>query len=544
MSAIAPALPRIGAFADSAEVYRAIIARSSEAIAIIDPDGFYLEQNAAHRELIGFEDADLVGRTPAIHMGADTFAAVATALRYTGRFRGEIESTTHDGRTLTLELSAFTVRGEDGEAICHVGIKRDVTDRRHSERELQRRYEQLQVLYRMTDAVARAGAVEEIYDEALTALEGGVGARRASVLLFDPDGVLRFKAWRGISDGYRAAVEGHTPWTPDTPDPKPITVADVAAEDGLGAQLQATILGEGIRALAFFPLATRGRLLGKFMVYHSEPHDFTAEEVKLAQTIASHVAFAIARRRDDEEIRRLYAAAKEANEAKSEFLAIMSHELRTPLNAILGYTDLLTLGIPQPLPGESREQAARIGTSARHLLRIIEQILAFSRIEAGHEEVSAEPVELCELVRETAALIEPLAEQKSLRFDVDLPDGPLRTVTDAGKLRQILLNLLSNAVKFTDDGGVGIEMRDAGGAAEFTVRDTGIGIAPAHLERVFEPFWQADRSRTRQAGGTGLGLSVTRRLAELLGGTVAASSVPGEGTTFRVTLPLAAPTAA
>jgi len=407
-----------------------------------------------------------------------------------------------------------------------------------AETELETRYQQLQVLYRITAALARAGAVEEIYDEALAALESGLGARRASVLLFDPDGVLRFKAWRGLSDGYRAAVEGHTPWTPDTPDPQPITVPDVARDASLGPELHATILGEGIRALAFFPLATRGRLLGKFMVYHEQPHPFTAEEVKLAQTIASHVAFAIARRRDDEEIHRLYQAAMEANRAKAEFLAVVSHELRTPLNAILGYTELLLLGVPQPLPGDLRGHAGRIETSARHLLRIIEQILAFSRLEAGREEVHPEPVELVELVAETAALMQPLGEQKSLRFVLELPEAPLAMVSDSGKLRQILLNLLSNAVKFTESGVVGVSLREAGGGVELAVRDTGPGIAPAHLERVFEPFWQADGSRTRQAGGTGLGLSVTRRLAELLGGSVTAESAPGQGTTFRVRLPV------
>ena len=538
MAAPATALPAPGALRAPAEVYRAIIARSSEAIAVIDPDGFYLEQNEAHRSLIGYPDEELSGLTPAVHLGERTFAAVAAALRNTGRFRGEVVSTTRDGRPLALELSAFTVRGEDGEPLCHVGIKRDVSDRRRAEGELQTRYDRLQVLYGITAALARAGAVEEIYDEALAALESGLGARRASVLLFDPDEVLRFKAWRGLSDGYRAAVEGHTPWTPDTPDPAPITVPDVERAESLGPALQATILGEGIRALAFFPLATRGKLLGKFMVYHDQPHPFTPEEVKLAQTIASHVAFAIARRRDDEEIHRLYEAAMAANRAKAEFLAVVSHELRTPLNAILGYTELFLLGIPRPLPEDLRGHATRIETSARHLLRIIEQILAFSRLEAGREEVHPEPVEVVELVRETAALMQPLAEQKQLRFELDLPGAPLPAETDAGKLRQILLNLLSNAVKFTDRGVVGVALRAAEGEMELAVRDTGAGIAPAHLERMFEPFWQADGSRTRQAGGTGLGLSVTQRLAELLGGSVEVESVLGEGTTLRVRLPL------
>ncbi|HEX6911967.1 MAG TPA: ATP-binding protein, partial [Longimicrobium sp.] len=195
------------------------------------------------------------------------------------------------------------------------------------------------------------------------------------------------------------------------------------------------------------------------------------------------------------------------------------------------------MGVPHPLPEASSTQVQRIGASARHLLQIIEQILAFSRLEAGREEAHPEDVELGELVRETAALLQPLAQQKGLEFALSVPDGPLGMHTDPGKLRQILLNLLSNAIKFTEAGQVALSAQAEDGRVRVVVRDTGMGLAPEQLARVFEPFWQADHSRTRQAGGTGLGLSVTLRLAELLGGEVSAASVPGQGTTFTVALP-------
>ncbi|HEX2079896.1 MAG TPA: ATP-binding protein [Longimicrobium sp.] len=708
-------IPRL--FQGSGEVYREVLHNSSDAIAIVDPQGRYLEQNAAHRQLVGYSDEELVGRTPAVHLGEETFAEVVRELAWHDRYHAEVVSTTRDGRRLTVELSAFTVRGADGEPLCHVGIKRDITERRRAEQELQRQYEQLGMLYRITDAVGRAGALDEIYDEALGGLERALGARRSSVLLFDGDGVMRFKAWRGISESYRAAVDGHSPWKPDTPDPRPVIIPDVEADTSLG-HLRETVLGEGIRALGFFPLLTQGRLLGKFMLYYDDPHPFTPEEVQLAQTIAGQVAVAIARKHDEQALReqlaerrreeqeqrflaeagsllassldveatlsgvarlctpfladycvvdvadeggalrrvaaahadprrqpladalrpfppdrrspehpslralrtgeaqlvpqvddaylrtmavnaahlavlrrlrpasllvvpmvargrtvgvialclaesgrrygpaelplaeevgrraalavdnaRLYQAASTANQAKGEFLAVMSHELRTPLNAILGYTDLLLMGVPHPLPDGSARQVARIGTSARHLLQIIEQILAFSRLEAGREEVHPEEVELGELVRETAALIQPLAGQKGLEFTLEVPARPVRLRTDPGKLRQILLNLLSNAIKFTEAGQVGLSARAVRGGVRIEVSDTGVGLAPEHLERVFEPFWQADHSRTRQAGGTGLGLSVTRQLAHLLGGRVSAQSQLGQGTTLTVCLP-------
>jgi PAS domain S-box-containing protein len=165
-----------------------------------------------------------------------------------------------------------------------------------------RRYDQLQALHELTEAVARAERDEEIYEAALDGLLGSLGADRASILVFDPEGVMRFRAWRGLSESYRAAVDGHSPWDPDAVDPAPMTIEDAAEDDSLGA-LRDIVLREGIRALAFVPLVQGGRLVGKFMLYHDRPHAFTDEELRLAETIAGHVAFAVTRRRAEDELR-------------------------------------------------------------------------------------------------------------------------------------------------------------------------------------------------------------------------------------------------
>jgi putative nucleotidyltransferase with HDIG domain len=165
------------------------------------------------------------------------------------------------------------------------------------------RLEQLRAVHRMTDAVSRATSVEAIYRDALDALQSALGVDRASILLFDPDGVIRFKAWRGLSKEYRTIAEGHTPWDRETVDPEPVAIPNVQKDETLG-QLQANILGEGIRALAFIPLVDQGRLLGKFMLYFDRPHQFTEEEVQLARTIAGHIAFAIVRKEAEEKLRR------------------------------------------------------------------------------------------------------------------------------------------------------------------------------------------------------------------------------------------------
>ena len=222
---------------------------------------------------------------------------------------------------------------------------------------------------------------------------------------------------------------------------------------------------------------------------------------------------------------------------KSDFLATMSHELRTPLNAIIGYASLLADEIPGPVTPDQQRQLERVRLSARHLLTLIDEVLTFSRLEAGRETVVTEPVDVARALDEAATLVQPLAASKGLTFRVEGPAQPLIVATDAGKLRQILVNLLSNAVKFTERGEVVLSARVDGPLLCVEVRDTGIGIAPAHLERIFEPFWQVEAAVSRRAPGTGLGLSVSRRLARLLGGELEVESAPGQGSRFCVRLP-------
>jgi signal transduction histidine kinase len=235
------------------------------------------------------------------------------------------------------------------------------------------------------------------------------------------------------------------------------------------------------------------------------------------------------------------AAAEEANRAKGNFLATMSHELRTPLNAIIGYQNLLVDGVTGPVTDIQRRQLDRIGASAHHLLLLIEEVLTLSRAEAGKEKVRVDPVDVSVVLDEVAAIIEPLAKQKSLEFQVTGPTAPITMQSDGGKLRQSIVNLLSNAVKFTGRGSVTLRAWQEGDAVLFEVRDTGVGIAAEHLAKIFEPFWQVETSTTRTVSGTGLGLAVTQRLVALLGGTISVRSALGEGSTFTLRLPCVAP---
>jgi PAS domain S-box-containing protein len=234
-------------------------------------------------------------------------------------------------------------------------------------------------------------------------------------------------------------------------------------------------------------------------------------------------------------------AAEEANRIKTGFMATMSHELRTPLNAMLGYTDLLLMGVPVPLPDASRGYVERLRLSAQHLLRLIEEMLTFARIEVGKEEVDLQPVVLDEVLSEVTAIIEPLAISKGLAFHIGTQEAPATMQTDPRKLRQVLLNLLGNAVKFTPSGEVELRVTRRHDDVLFEVRDTGIGIAEEHRSRLFEAFWQAEGALNRAVEGTGLGLAIAERFVRMLGGTLDVESVPGEGSTFRILLPLRGP---
>jgi len=235
------------------------------------------------------------------------------------------------------------------------------------------------------------------------------------------------------------------------------------------------------------------------------------------------------------------AEAESANGAKSDFLAVMSHELRTPLAAIMGYQELLADGITGPITDAQAQQLARIKSSARHLLALIDEILTFTRLDAGRETVKTEKFDLDDILRNACDIVEPLATGKNLELRIVSPGPGAIVESDATKVRQIIVNLLSNAVKFTETGSVTAEASIRGKDFVLRVVDTGIGIQSEHLHRIFDPFWQVEQKATRRATGTGLGLTVTKRLANLLGGDVDVMSTPGEGTTFTVTLPTKAP---
>jgi len=264
-------------------------------------------------------------------------------------------------------------------------------------------------------------------------------------------------------------------------------------------------------------------------------------DTKSGLLVSSSIRDVTDRKRVERALQEKNVELERASFAKDRFLASMSHELRTPLNAIIGFTGTLLMRLPGPLTADQAHQLEIVQSSARHLLSLINDILDLARIQSGKLEINRERISCRAVTVEVATTLRPLAEAKSLEFDVVVPGGEVEAWTDRRALSQILLNLATNAIKFTDRGRVRLEIREPRSdhdAIEFAISDTGAGIAAEDQERLFDAFTQLATAAGR-GDGTGLGLYLSRQLAGILGGSIGLTSRPGEGSTFTLSLPRA-----
>ncbi len=320
-------------------------------------------------------------------------------------------------------------------------------------------------------------------------------------------------------------------------DMTPIQVPDVMHAP-VESRVRGALVRAGYRALLAVPLVREDRLIGGLTVIRKSVGKFSPEIIELLTTFAAQSAIAIHNARLFRELEAKGRELETASRHKSQFLANMSHELRTPMNAIIGYTELIADGIYGSVPDPMRDVLTRVDASGRHLLGLINDVLDLSKIEAGQLTLTLAEYSMKEVTDAVVAAVEALATEKSLRLVVDMaPDLPTGR-GDQRRLAQVLLNLVGNAIKFTEKGQVTIRVGAAAELFTMAVSDTGPGIAVADQERIFEEFQQADTSTTRPKGGTGLGLAIARRIVALHGGRIWVESVPGEGATFRFTMPI------
>jgi signal transduction histidine kinase len=383
-----------------------------------------------------------------------------------------------------------------------------------------------ELLYKLAAAVISAGRVEEIFDAALDAIARALGTDRASVLLFDGEGVMRFRAWRNLSDPYRAAVEGHSPWPVGARDPQPIVSGDVEADPTMAAYLS-LFKAEQIGALAFIPLVGDGRLIGKFMVYYTRPRELTAQELELARAIANHVAAAVLRFRS-------LAQLQQTVHLNEMFAGILGHDLRNPLAAIITSA---RLAMKRAENDRIEKPLSRILSSGDRMTRMIDQLLDLTRVRLGGG-IPILPTE-CDLLPVVRQVIDELdgAHPASTLHATSL--GDTSGSWDQDRLSQLFSNLVGNAVQHGVAAGVVAVTVDGRGVDSVRVAVHNRGVIPTdRLATLFEPL---AAQRLQKSTGLGLGLFITRELVRAHGGSIDVRSEQSAGTTFTVVLPRRCP---
>ncbi|HZP79083.1 MAG TPA: response regulator [Pseudolabrys sp.] len=411
--------------------------------------------------------------------------------------------------------------------------------------ELSRSVRELSALGDVTQAINSTLDLETVLTTIVSKAVQLSGTEAGTIYTFDESsGQFQPRATHGMDDEVVAAIRnrgisaGETAVGRAAAGRAPIQIADALAD---GSMVLDIVVQAGFRALLVVPLVRSDRIIGALVVRRKQPGEFPKETVDLLQTFADQSVLAIQNARLFNEIEEKSRQLETASQHKSQFLANMSHELRTPLNAIIGVTEMLREDAQDLSREDEIEPLDRVLRAARHLLGLINDILDLSKIEAGKMEIHIEEFAVTPLIVDTIKTIEALAAKNNNRVVVDYsPDiGVMRA--DETRVRQALLNLLSNANKFTEGGTVSVraERRQQSGADWVTiaVTDTGIGMTPEQVGKLFREFSQADSSTTRKYGGTGLGLAISRRFCQLMHGDITVESELGKGSTFTIRLP-------
>ncbi|MGE3543680.1 MAG: GAF domain-containing protein [Kofleriaceae bacterium] len=391
------------------------------------------------------------------------------------------------------------------------------------ERQSRTRTEQL---YRFAQVVVTAQKLDEVLQAALDAIATVLGANRSSILLAEEDDVMRFRAWRALSDDYRRAVDGHLPWPTDATAPQPVLVPNVEADPAMAPYLP-LFRREAIAALAFIPLVVHGKMLGTFTVYYGEPHPFSPEELELATAIARHLASVIAR----------FNAVTKLEDTihyNEMFAGVLAHDLRNPLGAMLTAAQLLLMR----QEGEGDRNAkplSRILSSGQRMTRMIDQLLDVTRARAGGGiDVQPRDTNLADLCSQAIGELE--LSYPDWRFHLEV-HGPQSGTWDPDRLLQIVSNLIANAGQHGDvERGITVKL-DGRVPDHVTLEVRNYGAIPAHLlPTLFDPFRGAQHRRAH-ARGLGLGLFIVKELVRAHGGSVDVSSSDTDGTAFVIRLP-------
>ena len=496
------------ALRESEDRFRGAFAGAPIGMALVAPEGRFLQVNPSLLDIVGYSEDELLALTfqEISHPDdlADDLKLVADVLAGTiDTYQIEKRYLRKDGRTICGRLTVSLVRDATGAPLYFISQIQDITPYKAAGaalREAEARYRSL---------VEQIPAV--VYVDAGDAL--------GTPLYVSPqiEALLGYTPAEWISD---AAIW----WQALHPDDRERMTAAIA---GAGET-------ETPMHLEYRFLARDGR-----EVWVHDQAGLVRDEEGLPQYWQGFIVDVTDRKRAEEALRSAKEAAEEASRLKSAFLSMATHELRTPLTVISGYVELLFASASAHLSPEEREYLEIAQTGARTLASLVDDLLDLARMEAGRLDVVIRPVDVAAAIDRVHRLVAAQAEAKGLALEVTVAPEIPAVMADLNRLVQVLLNILGNAIKFTERGGVRIDVSRVAESVEIRVADTGIGIAPDALPRIFDEFRQADAGTTRRFGGSGLGLAIAKRLIEMQGGRISVASAVGAGSTFTVSLPIA-----
>lgn len=528
-------------------------ANSLDLLCIADTEGYFHRLNPEWQRTLGYPLAELEGRRFLDFVHPDDMEATLAALgklssreqvfNFANRYRHK------DGSYRWIEWRSFAEGGRI------YAVARDITERKLTEALLDG---QKQVL----ELIAKNEPLTESLVKLVRVIEFQSPAMLCSILLLDADGVhVRHGAAPSLPEQFVRAVDG-SPIGPRAGScgaaayrGEPVIVEDIET-DPLWDDYRHIAAPHGLRACWSIPIFdTQHHVLGTFAMYFRQPGRPNAQHLRLIEIATQIAGIAISGKRREAEVLKLNAEleqrvlertveleaakirAEAADRMKSLFLATMSHELRTPLNSIIGFSGVLLQKLPGPLNAEQEKQLGIVLDASRHLLALINDVLDISKVEAGELSLARERFDLRALLERVSAAFAPQAERRGLALRLDVGENESVVMGDARRVEQVLNNLLSNALKFTPRGAITLTLAQNGGSFVIAVADTGVGIKPEDMDKLFRPFSQIESGLPELHEGTGLGLAISNHLVEAMGGQVVAESEWGKGSRFTFTLP-------